>query len=261
MPDWSARLNELAVAAEVTGAVLGIWHDGETTIAPYGVLNAHDRRRDHRRLALPDRLDQQAVDRVDDRPARRRGPVRPGRPDRQVVARGTCRPADHRPSPADPYQWHRRRPVHRHRPRRRLPAAVRRSARGRGPALRARYGVLVLQCRIRAARPLDRGARRPDLGRIAEGPSGRASRPEPHGHPAGRGDPGTRRGRPPGDGRFAGEDVATPAQHRPRRDDQCERGRPARVRPDAPDRRAVRRHAGAAGRRSRPASVASSTSA
>ena len=40
MPDWSARLSELAAAAEVTGAVLGIWHDGETTIAPYGVLNA-----------------------------------------------------------------------------------------------------------------------------------------------------------------------------------------------------------------------------
>jgi CubicO group peptidase (beta-lactamase class C family) len=39
MPDWSARLNDLAVAAEVPGAVLGIWHDGETTIAPYGVLN------------------------------------------------------------------------------------------------------------------------------------------------------------------------------------------------------------------------------
>ena len=39
MPDWSARLSELAVAAEVPGAVLGIWHDGATTIAPYGVLN------------------------------------------------------------------------------------------------------------------------------------------------------------------------------------------------------------------------------
>ena len=39
MPDWSARLSELAVAAEVPGAVLGIWRDGETTIAPYGVLN------------------------------------------------------------------------------------------------------------------------------------------------------------------------------------------------------------------------------
>lgn len=40
MPDWSARLRKLAVAAEVPGAVLGIWSDGETTISPYGVLNA-----------------------------------------------------------------------------------------------------------------------------------------------------------------------------------------------------------------------------
>ncbi|GAB2661623.1 serine hydrolase domain-containing protein [Kribbella swartbergensis] len=40
MPDWSARLSELAEAAKVPGAVLGIWSDGETTIAPYGVLNA-----------------------------------------------------------------------------------------------------------------------------------------------------------------------------------------------------------------------------
>ncbi|GAA1119672.1 hypothetical protein GCM10009630_16860 [Kribbella jejuensis] len=39
MSDWSARLQELAVAADVTGAVLGIWYDGDTTIAPYGVLN------------------------------------------------------------------------------------------------------------------------------------------------------------------------------------------------------------------------------
>ncbi|MEU4197832.1 serine hydrolase domain-containing protein [Kribbella sp. NPDC026611] len=40
MPDWSARLSELAVAAEVPGAVLGIWSDGELTITPYGVLNS-----------------------------------------------------------------------------------------------------------------------------------------------------------------------------------------------------------------------------
>ncbi|WP_427895405.1 serine hydrolase domain-containing protein [Kribbella sp. GL6] len=40
MADWAGRLDELAVAADVTGAVLGIWHDGETTIVPYGVLNA-----------------------------------------------------------------------------------------------------------------------------------------------------------------------------------------------------------------------------
>ncbi|MFB6726176.1 serine hydrolase domain-containing protein [Kribbella sp. NPDC056345] len=39
MPDWSARLSELAEAAAVPGAVLGIWAGGETTITPYGVLN------------------------------------------------------------------------------------------------------------------------------------------------------------------------------------------------------------------------------
>jgi CubicO group peptidase (beta-lactamase class C family) len=31
------------VAADVTGAVLGIWHDGETTIVPYGILNSTTR--------------------------------------------------------------------------------------------------------------------------------------------------------------------------------------------------------------------------
>jgi CubicO group peptidase (beta-lactamase class C family) len=39
MTDWTARLSELAAAAEVPGAVLGIWADGEQTVAPYGVLN------------------------------------------------------------------------------------------------------------------------------------------------------------------------------------------------------------------------------
>ncbi len=37
--DWTERLAELAAAAEVPGAVLGIWADGEQTIAPYGVLS------------------------------------------------------------------------------------------------------------------------------------------------------------------------------------------------------------------------------
>jgi CubicO group peptidase (beta-lactamase class C family) len=39
MPDWTARLEELAAESGVPGAVLGIWADGEQTIAPYGVLN------------------------------------------------------------------------------------------------------------------------------------------------------------------------------------------------------------------------------
>jgi CubicO group peptidase (beta-lactamase class C family) len=37
--DWTARLTELAAEADVPGAVLGIWVDGEQTIAPYGVLS------------------------------------------------------------------------------------------------------------------------------------------------------------------------------------------------------------------------------
>jgi CubicO group peptidase (beta-lactamase class C family) len=39
MPDWTSRLDELATRTGVPGAVLGIWADGEQTIAPYGVLN------------------------------------------------------------------------------------------------------------------------------------------------------------------------------------------------------------------------------
>ncbi len=39
MADWTARLAELAGEIGVPGAVLGIWADGEQTIAPYGVLN------------------------------------------------------------------------------------------------------------------------------------------------------------------------------------------------------------------------------
>lgn len=39
MPDWTTRLAQLATESGVPGAVLGIWADGEQTIAPYGVLN------------------------------------------------------------------------------------------------------------------------------------------------------------------------------------------------------------------------------
>ncbi|WP_328995594.1 beta-lactamase family protein [Kribbella sp. NBC_01245] len=39
MTDWSVRLAELAAAADVPGAVLGIWADGEQTVVPYGVLS------------------------------------------------------------------------------------------------------------------------------------------------------------------------------------------------------------------------------
>jgi CubicO group peptidase (beta-lactamase class C family) len=37
--NWAERLSELAVAADVPGAVLGVWAAGEQSIAAYGVLN------------------------------------------------------------------------------------------------------------------------------------------------------------------------------------------------------------------------------
>ncbi|ADB31564.1 beta-lactamase [Kribbella flavida DSM 17836] len=39
MPDWTERLKHLAAQYDVPGAVLGIWADGQQTVAPYGVLN------------------------------------------------------------------------------------------------------------------------------------------------------------------------------------------------------------------------------
>lgn len=38
--DWTTRLNELATAANVPGAALGIWSDAQEILAPHGVLNA-----------------------------------------------------------------------------------------------------------------------------------------------------------------------------------------------------------------------------
>src|SRR6266536_4956850 len=38
--DWTTRLNELATEANVPGAALGIWSDGQEIVAAHGVLNA-----------------------------------------------------------------------------------------------------------------------------------------------------------------------------------------------------------------------------
>ena len=38
--NWTARLNELATAARVPGAVLGIWSGGQEILAAHGVLNS-----------------------------------------------------------------------------------------------------------------------------------------------------------------------------------------------------------------------------
>jgi CubicO group peptidase (beta-lactamase class C family) len=37
--DWTTRLNELATEANVPGAALGIWSDGQEILAAHGVLN------------------------------------------------------------------------------------------------------------------------------------------------------------------------------------------------------------------------------
>ena len=41
--DWTTRLNELAAEANVPGAALGIWSDGQEILAAHGVLNAATR--------------------------------------------------------------------------------------------------------------------------------------------------------------------------------------------------------------------------
>ena len=38
--DWTTRLNELATEANIPGAALGIWSDGQEILAAHGVLNA-----------------------------------------------------------------------------------------------------------------------------------------------------------------------------------------------------------------------------
>jgi CubicO group peptidase (beta-lactamase class C family) len=38
--NWTARLNELATEANVHGAALGIWSDGQQILAAHGVLNS-----------------------------------------------------------------------------------------------------------------------------------------------------------------------------------------------------------------------------
>src|SRR5580704_18376607 len=40
---WTARLHELAEPTSVTGAVLGIWADGQEILVAYGMLNAATR--------------------------------------------------------------------------------------------------------------------------------------------------------------------------------------------------------------------------
>ena len=164
-----------------------------------------DRRRGHRRLGVPDRLDHQGVDGDRRDAAGRRRTAEAGRADHRRPARAAAgRPGRHQEgdaaAPADPHQRHRRRRVHRHRPRRRLPREVRRDPRPGRADPSARRDAVLLQLGVRPGRPGDREADREDVGR---GPARAAVHPaglEAHEHPAGGGAPaprgdGARRGR------------------------------------------------------------------
>ena len=94
-----------------------------------------DRRRDDRRLRLPDRLDDQGLDGDGRDAARRRGQARSRRADRRRAARAGARgsgrgDARHDAPPSHAHERHRRRRLHRHGARRRLPRALRRPAGG-----------------------------------------------------------------------------------------------------------------------------------
>ncbi len=124
-----------------------------------------DRRRDDRRLRLPDRLDDEGLDGVGRDAARRRGEARSRRADRRRAARaGALRSgregaAHDAPSP-HAHERHRRRHLHGHRPGRRLSRALRRPARGGCAEPSARGDVVVLQLRLLARRPGDREGHR-----------------------------------------------------------------------------------------------------
>jgi len=146
----------------------------------------------HHRLAVPDRVDHQGVDGHGGYAAGGRRTSRP----RRAAPRGAARPAadgpgrhqagDHAP-PADPHQRHRRRRLHRHRPRRRLPGAVRGAPGPAGPEPSDRGHLVVLQLRLRTHGPGHREADRGHLGPGDARAAFRSARADAHGHAAGGG--------------------------------------------------------------------------
>src|SRR6266542_3181626 len=130
--DWTTRLNELATEANVPGAALGIWSDGEEILAAHGVLNAATQ--------VPVTTD--SVFQVGSITK-----IWTATMIMQLVDEGLLSLATTVSEV--------------------LPGALRRPA-GRGPVgVRAGRDVLLLQQRLRAARPDHRGHRRAVLGRIA----------------------------------------------------------------------------------------------
>ena len=187
---WSARLHELAAEEDVPGAALGVWAEGQEIAAvAYGVLNAATGVR-----VTADSLFQigsvtkvwttsmimQLIDEgrlsLDTTVAE----ILPG------VRLGSRRRQRRRQNPP---------PAHAHQ---RVDGDIFTDT-GRGDDcieryvgelaeaarhLPARRGVLLLQQRVRPARPDHRGARRPGMGRLPPRAPDRATRPHPHRDPA-----------------------------------------------------------------------------
>ena len=112
---WRQRLAVLAERHRVPGASLGILRVGggvdETSVARVWPSQQGDRRRDDRRLRLPDRLDDQGLDGHRRDAARRRGETRSRRADHRraagVEARRSRRGlAGHDAPPVDAYERH-----------------------------------------------------------------------------------------------------------------------------------------------------------
>ncbi len=129
---WQRRLDELAERHGVPGASLGILRLRDGAADETGRRGVRRAQQEHRRRpSRPTRVFQigsisQGVDRDRGHAAGRRGPDRAGRPGRRRAARVPARRPGrdqerHGAPPAHAHQRYRRRRVHRHRPRRRLP--------------------------------------------------------------------------------------------------------------------------------------------
>ena len=246
--DLRDRLAALVAEHDVPGAALGVLHDGEVTAVAAGVANLRSGVE-----ATPDTVFQIGsqgkmwtatvlMQLVDEGLVDIDAPVRTYLPGLSCRRSGRLRGGHAAPS-ALAHERHRRRPLRRLRPRRRLPRALRRVVLVARADSSARRHDVVLQHRLLGPRSRHRGRHRKGLGRSDARAAVRAARLEADQHAARGGDhaPGRRRphqavtaGR---DGGGAGLDA--PAGVRPDGTDQLDGGRRADVRPPAPRRRSA----------------------
>src|ERR1700722_5434282 len=199
--NWTTRLGELARQARVPGAVLGIWADGQEILAACGVLNR----------ATGVRVNTDSLFQV-------------GSITKLWTATMIMQLIDEGLLSLDTTVAEA------------LPGLRLGAADLAGPGLLgvpAGRRVLLLQQRLGGARPDDRGARRPLVGRLAGRAAVRAARFDPDRHPARRGHPAPCGGRAPAR-RGPGPGLGPAAQRRSGRPDHRRPARPAHVRAVAP---------------------------